>query len=81
MATFLFLVSITATTILFIASAAEEVVSVTRRFFARRQAEHSSASPVSAPASPQVSVTSRAAPQPRVTASASHNDWVPDRAA
>ena len=80
MATFLFLVSIAATTLLFIAIAAEEIARVTRRFFARGRAEQASALPVRVVSSAQAGAPSRAAVQPRAAASAS-NDWIPDQAA
>lgn len=78
MATFLFLVGLAATTLLLLASAAEEIVRVTRRLFARHGAVRGFMPSAKTHASPQLGVPPRAAAQPRPAAS---TDWVPDRAA
>ena len=80
MATFLFLVIISATTLLLVASAAEEIARVTRKFFVHGRAEQGSASPVRTVAASQVSTLTRAPVQSR-PAAAPKADWIPDRAA
>jgi hypothetical protein len=80
MATFLFLVSLSATTLLLIANAAEEIASVTRRLFLRARRQHKRVLPTKAFAPLPMNATPRASAQPRPVATAP-NDWVPDRAA
>jgi len=80
MATFLFLVTIGATTALLLASAAEEIARATRKVFVREHAEPGSASLSRAAVVPQASRLPRAAAPARPAAPA-QNDWVPDQAA
>lgn len=80
MATFLFFVSLSATTLLLIANAAEEIASVTRRLLMRTRTQHKRVLPVKAHAPLPIGATPRASAQPRPIATAP-SDWAPDRAA
>jgi hypothetical protein len=78
MATFLFLVSVSATTLLFIAIASEEIARVVRGFFARKEALREPAAPVTSHECPQLSVL-RGTSSPHRSVQAETDDW--DRAA
>jgi len=79
MATFLFLVSLSATTLLLLAVAAGEIARITRGLFARGHSARHSLSLVSNAGTPQLQQRA-AATQSRPMQTAP-TDWVPDRAA
>jgi len=78
MATFLFLVSVIASTLLFLAAAAEEIARVVRQPSERQHTLHEPASSAQAPAASRVSALPRTAASARPLPS-EPGDW--DRAA